>query len=613
MSLTWYKENSATAGSCSILHFSHTISISYYPLFRLLKHISAAGLLLCYLLPAMAANESTASVDVKFEGVEGVVLDNVSAAVTLNRQREQPLTESRIRFLHQRAADEIRQALKVFGYYTPEIDAKLQETNSHWQAIYRIKPGEPVTIQKIDISITGAGADTETFQKLREENPFKVGARLKHKTYSDYKNLLSRRARELGYFDARFIKHRMEVNTRTRKARIILEFNTGPRYHYGSVSFNETLFSETFLRNYVPFKEGEPYSSQGPLKLRQNLVNSDMFSSVEVTPQERLDGNQSVPVNVELQPRKPHRYTAGIGFSTNTGPRLSLGWDARYLNERGHNFSSELQLSPVLSELSGTYLMPYFRNRQADVGLRGSLKNEDTDSVESRSGQATLFQNSSRWGWHETLSTSYLVEDFNVADDRNTSKLLIPGANWWRSWSDDPVYARHGGRLSFDIKGAAEPLLSSTSFVQAKIAGKYVKALGFRNRLLARLEFGATAVSDFDDLPASLRFFAGGDNSIRGYDYQSLGPTNDAGEVTGGRYLFVGSVEYEQFVYKDWGVATFVDFGNAMNDFSEPLEVGTGVGLRWLSPVGLIKLDVAAGVTDDDTPIRLHISIGSDL
>ncbi|MDZ7735571.1 MAG: BamA/TamA family outer membrane protein [Gammaproteobacteria bacterium] len=380
-----------------------------------------------------------------------------------------------------------------------------------------------MTIEGIDITITGAGADSEEFRQLRQDSPFAKGQRLEHQVYSDYKNRLSRRARELGYFDARFMTHTLRVNPDKHRAAIILEFDTGPRYRYGPISFTETPFSDEFLRNYIPFKEGEPYSSRGPLKLREALLNSDMFSTVEVRPDETAGDELEVPVEVRLEPRKPHRYSAGVGFATDTGPRLSLGWNARYLNERGHQFSSELQVSPVTSNLSGTYLMPYFRNRPADIGLRTALKNEDTDTANSRSGQATLFQNRTRWGWNETLSASYLVEDFKIAGERerDTSKLLIPGVNWRKSWSDDPVYAQRGGRLSLDLKGAAEPLLSDTSFIQARISGKYVRALGFRNRLLARLEFGATGVTDFDDLPASLRFYAGGDNSVRGYDYQS--------------------------------------------------------------------------------------------
>lgn len=597
--ISFFLPPSRSAISLSLLRF--LLVVIYLPVYLLLAEPEAA-----------LAQDS--NVEIRIEGIEGVVHDNVAAAISLNRDsQQQKLTESRLHFLHGRAPDEIRQAMKVFGYYNPSIDASLEATDNGWLAIYQIKPGQPVTIEKINIEITGAGADTEPFRELHQAQPFVKGQRLEHQTYTNYKKRLSRRARELGYFEAGFQQSELRVNPDKHRAAIILKFTTGTRYSYGHVNFNDTTLSETYLRNYIPFSEGDPYNSQGPLELREVLVNTAIFSSVEVKPDETRGEAETVPVSVELEPRKPHRYTAGIGFATDTGPRLTLGWNARYLNKRGHRFNSELRASPVSSNLTGTYLMPYFRNRPADIGLSGSLTNEDTDTAETQSGEVTLFQSRSRWGWNETLSTTYLVENFEVAGDRETSKLLMPSASWRKTWSDDPLYAKRGGRLQFDIKGAAEPLLSDTSFVQARISGKYVRALGFRNRLLTRLELGATEVADFQQLPASLRFFAGGDNSIRGYDYQSLGPENADGEVIGGRYLIVGSVEYEQFVYKDYGIAAFVDFGNAVNDFSDPLEVGTGAGLRWLSPVGLIKLDVGVGITEPDTPIRLHISLGADL
>lgn len=573
------------------------------------RFLIASGLLLVSL--ARAADPS--QIDVRFEGISGAILDNVTTSVTLNRHQQQKLSKTRLQFLHQRAPQEIRAALKVFGYYEPRIDSELTQTENGWLAQYRIEKGEPVIIEQVQITITGPGSDLPAFRKLRTDPPFTRGNRLKHQVYSDFKSKLQRQARELGFFDARFVTHEMRVNVKRHAATIDLEFDTGPRYRYGPVSFNETPFEEAFLRNYIPFESGEPYNASGPIALRRALLDSDLFSSVDIRTGESQTTDQTVPITASLELRKPHRYTAGGGFATDTGPRLRLGWDARYLNERAHQFNTSLTLSPVISTLSSKYLMPYFRNGPADVGFSGLLKDEDTETSESRSGQASVFRSRTRWGWHETLSTTYLLEDFRIADERRTTKLLIPGASWWRSWSDDPIYARRGGRLSLEVKGAAEPLLSDTSFVQTRIQGKYIRALGFRNRILARFELGATGVADFDKLPASLRFFAGGDNSIRGYDYQSLGPENAAGEVIGGRYLIVGSIEYEQFVYKDWGVAAFVDFGNAVNDFSDPLEVGTGLGLRWLSPVGLIKVDVAAGVTDDDLPIRLHISLGSDL
>jgi translocation and assembly module TamA len=156
-------------------------------------------------------------------------------------------------------------------------------------------------------------------------------------------------------------------------------------------------------------------------------------------------------------------------------------------------------------------------------------------------------------------------------------------------------------------------LLSDITFGQVTLRGKYIRSIGEKSRIITRAAIGATEVSDFEQFPSSLRFFAGGDSSIRGYDYQSLGPEGDDGEVEGGRYLAVGSIEYENMFLGDWGGAVFTDFGNAYNSFSDPIEYSVGIGVRWRSPVGLIRVDVAKGLSDTDEGIALHIVIGPDL
>lgn len=573
----------------------------------------AASMLVFNAALATENDDEPARVSVSFAGVDDAILENIRATVTLYRQRDmERLTDSRIRMLHARAPEEIRAALRAFGYYRPEIESELDQENDVWQARYTIEQGTPVLISTIDVRLTGAGAEDELFVSAVADRPFQEGERLDHAVYENFKARLGRLARERGYFEGEFIRHVMRVDPEAGTADIELVYDTGPRYRYGQVHFEQTVFDDDFLQNYVPFERAAPYHGQGIATLRQSLVDSDLFSSVEIRTREQDTENYEVPITVSLEPRKRDRYTAGLGYGTDTGPRGRLGWHARYLNARGHSLDTTLRLSPVISSLSSTYLVPFFRNGPADIGLRTQLAQEDTDTALSRNAQISGFRTRKRWGWNETLSLTYLFESFEIADDRSTSKLMIAGANWWRSWADDPIFPQHGGRLSLDLRGTPESPLSDVSFLQMRLHGKYVRELGWRNRLLTRMELGATTVSDFDRLPASLRFFAGGDQSIRGFDFQSLGPRDSSGRVVGGRYLVVGSVEYEQFVYGNWGVAAFVDFGNAINSLSDPLEVGTGGGLRWLSPIGMVRLDVGIGVSRDDNPIQFHISVGPD-
>ncbi|MDF1529045.1 MAG: BamA/TamA family outer membrane protein, partial [Sedimenticola sp.] len=163
-----------------------------------------------------------------------------------------------------------------------------------------------------------------------------------------------------------------------------------------------------------------------------------------------------------------------------------------------------------------------------------------------------------------------------------------------------------------ELKGAEEALFSDVRFFQLQAAAKWIYPLG-AGRLLIRGDTGLTLTEDFEKLPASYRFFAGGDQSVRGYGYQALGPKNTDGTVVGGRYLLSGSVEYEYPIKDDWSAALFVDAGNAVDGWNEELKRSAGVGLRWRSPVGPIRLDLAIPEDTSEDSFRIHFSMGADL
>jgi len=157
-------------------------------------------------------------------------------------------------------------------------------------------------------------------------------------------------------------------------------------------------------------------------------------------------------------------------------------------------------------------------------------------------------------------------------------------------------------------------VVSDISFLQGDLRGKLILPL-LGGRFITRADLGGSIAADFQELPVSQRFFAGGDFSVRGYAYNSLGPTNASGEVVGGKHLIVGSAEYDHYFgqKKRFGVALFIDAGNAF-DFSQfDLFTGAGAGVRWRFPFGLLRIDGAQALDDPDHPWRLHISLGPDL
>ncbi|HET8807485.1 MAG TPA: autotransporter assembly complex family protein [Methylophaga sp.] len=583
---------------------------------RLILIQSFLSVMACLLLVSTVfADSEKAAIKVKVTGVNDNIQKSIIDGLTIHRQRNsERLSELLVGRLHQSAQAEIRQTLTVYGYYNPIISADLQQIEENqWLATYEIDVGEPVRITDLQITVTGAAQQDVVFQNLLADFPLKLNERLRHARYESAKKTILRLAAERGFFDGKLTCSKVEVNTDKNTASVCLKYESGARYRFGEIVYPDTVVSEDLLRRITPFETGDPYRADKVLELRDNLNNSGYFDEINARtlPEQRADGQ--VPVEIMVSADEKHRYSAGVGYGSDTGARVSLGWQNRYINERGHRLSANMRFSEIVNRIGADYQMPFWSENIQQVGVNADFLEEITDTSESRSYTLGSYYQRERWGWEETGSIKLLQEDFDIADDSESALLLIPGITYARTWADNSIYTRQGGRFSMSLSGASESLLSDISFAQVVLRGKYIHGLTDNSRLITRAQIGATSVSDFDQLPSSLRFFAGGDNSIRGFDYESLGPENDKDEVVGGRYLAVGSIEYENMFYGNWGGAVFTDFGNAFNDWSDTIEYSVGFGIRWRSPVGLIRVDIAQGISDEDKPIGLHIVIGPDL
>jgi translocation and assembly module TamA len=206
-----------------------------------------------------------------------------------------------------------------------------------------------------------------------------------------------------------------------------------------------------------------------------------------------------------------------------------------------------------------------------------------------------------------------LIEDFEVADQVGRSRLLMPGIDWTKIRADNEIRPQRGYKIGLELRAAADQLGSDTSFAQAIARGKWIWPVPSAGRILVRVDAGATAERSFEELPPSVRFFAGGDNSVRGYDFEALGPVDENGEVIGGSSLATASFEYEHPVRARWSIAAFVDSGNAFERSEMDLKTGAGIGTRWQSPLGPIRFDIAHPFDDETEDWRIHISLGPDL
>jgi len=555
------------------------------------------------------------SVNIKISGIDKSLEDNVRLFLSIEQQKNYVLmTPVRLRSLHKKAPQEISRALQPFGYYQPIISSELiQQSPDHWQANYIIDPGPALLIEAFNFSVNEEIKEDSEFQTLIENRTLQKDDIFNHIEYENFKASLEKLAAERGYFNARFEQHRVEINLKTYKARIDLNYNGGHRYHFGDVQIKQNILDDDFLRRYIPFKKGSPYSINQLIELQQALNDSDYFRTVEVFPGQPQVDNNEIPVSVTLKPNKPHRFSVGLGFGTDTGARAKFGWQMPRINARGHRFDTGAKVSKIGYTVSAHYRVPLLNPRTNQMIYSAGIVNEKTESSDSTIQTIGASLKRSKGDWRESISLNYQQEDYVIADTRGESTLLLPGINWSRIWGNNFIYAIDGLRFDIGLRGSSKKLISDTNFSQLQGSIKAINSINQRNRFIFRGELGSTWTQDFDQLPASVRFFAGGAQSVRGYAYQSLGPTDINGNVIGGPHLMIGTIEFEHSFNNRWGAALFYDAGNALEDFKDDLERGAGFGLRWKSPVGMVRIDLASAISRDGQPWRVHINIGPDL
>ncbi|WP_151670672.1 autotransporter assembly complex protein TamA [Nitrincola schmidtii] len=546
-------------------------------------------------------------------GVSDEIAGNVRAFLSIASLEDQSITsESRLRFLHRRAMDEIREALEPFGFYNPEIKTELNQlSDGNWQAIYTITPGPQVMLTQVNIQLLGEGKTDPFFNEIVETTPLKTGSALDHQAYNRLKNRLQSVAAERGYYRARFQRSSIFVNRDDNSAEINVTFATGQRTRISEIRFSESPISEDLLRRYPRFTEGDFLDVTQLIDLQSALIDSNYFADVEVLPLLNELEEGEIPLQISLTPRPRTLYRAGIGFGTDTGARVQLGMDRRYVNSRGHRLNTNLRLSQIRNDISGSYMIPGTDPRSDQYGIRGRYSDENSDTIESQTYSVGGIWQKQIGDWERVLTLDLEQEQFTFDDDTQNVLLLIPRAKFSKTVADDLFNTRKGHSLGFSVAATSDSLVSDISLLQLTLNGKRVDPLGDNWRLLSRFELGATYTESFEKVPASMRFYAGGDNSVRGYDFQNLGPTSAKGNVIGGQYLMVGSVEADYMFRPDWRMAAFMDAGNAFDDFSEPVKTSVGVGVRWQSPVGPIRLDLAKPI--EDSGFRIHFTLGPDL
>lgn len=506
-------------------------------------------------------------------------------------------------------------AMQAIGYYNAAYDIQKAGSKTGASLSIGVIPGQAVQISKLDLRIQNEAQLDAGYMPVIGRIPVRGNGIFTHAEYEGTKSVLIDAALDRGYFDFQFTTSDVRISKKDSTAEITLIADSGVRYKFGHVDFKSDYFSDEFLLKYLPFQAGDFYESRKLASLTQQMQNTGFFNNVKVLPLRGIAYGKEVPLEIQVERKDKNYIGLGIGYETDTEWRTKLTWSKPLVNKAGHSFDSELGLSQTDQRLSFQYRIPRTRRPLHNYwSLEYGLQNVIDDELRSFLSTLNLQRiKRTKRGWRESLFVRWERETYEISGVRDRSDLVLPGVSYSKSKSVGSPFPKRGYNTSLQFLYGSRELLSDIDFYKSVINYKWLGSFLDLNTLILSLQYGAISTNDFSRVPVSQRFFAGGDRSVRGFDFRGISPVDEEGDPVGGRYLEVFSAEYNFQFRPRWAAALFVDTGRAFDDFKAPHKVGAGFGLRWFSPVGPFRMDFAYDVSEDDPGLTFHLSLGPDL
>ncbi len=586
----------------------------------------ALGLLLCCGLLAPAGAGAAIVIDV--DGVEGDLKRNVLIFLSLERYKNRnDMDDQQVERLNDRVEREVASALKPFGYYDPVVSSELtkSERSRDWHVQISILPGTPIRLRDVSLQLNGSGASDPSLRHIVDSKTLRTGQQLNHAAYDGLKGELQRTAATLGYLDAKLLRSELLVDPVNHVADVSIEMQTGERYHFGATTIEQNAIQDSLARRYVRYQENEPFDATQLLRTQFALDDSQYFSTVEVLPGEPDRATLAVPVSIRAEPNRRSRYQFGGGYGTDTLIRGTASWENRLINRRGHSFRTEIRAANQAQSFTARYQVPIGDPALEKLSLKLTAQNEKLGDLDVNSVDLEPSITQTLGRWQRVLSGTVTRTTTRDSTTKSVARAFIPAVSFSavpQGYLGEALFTR---AFYGEVRGSHSALGSDSNFLQLRLQAERVLDVAPQWHLLLRGELGASLVSNFDDLPGSERFFAGGDRSVRGFGYNDLSPRNALGEKIGARHLLTGTVEIERDLPRNFGIAVFTDFGNAINKFGDPLAYSVGIGARWRLPVVTVGIDVAQSLTKLDTGVtasgnrfrslgpRLHLNFSPKL
>jgi translocation and assembly module TamA len=553
-----------------------------------------------------SAFASSPKLQLTISGIKGAALKNTTSRLAII-QKDIPRDAPQALIIHtlKTIPLDIDQAVKPYGYFNARVKMHYQKTSQGWRGDYQVTAGPKTRITNIDFRILGDGAHKKAFMRLIKNYTKNNGKPLNTVVYERVKNDLFNIASMHGFFMARMKTSQIRIDRTKHTAAIAIVFDTGKQYLFGQTHFSKNRLNAHFLKRYIHFKKGHAYNNNAVQTLRQNLIDSNYFHTVTVTPD--LKGRSNiVPIDIKLTPKKSREYSLGAGFGTDTGPRALLGFRWKPVNQYGHSFNLEVRAAQKNNYYVANYIIPGHDPVTDQYAISAGYSTESVPTGTANSKSLGISYTSMWRGWQQILMLRYLNERYNINTLPNTrTNMLIPSVQWSYLKSNHSINPSDGYKIDITLSGAAKQALSRNSFFQVKASIKYLHTFGTTHtRFLTRAEIGHTVINHIENLPLSLQLLAGGAQSIRGYSYNSIGP---------GRNSFVGSVEIQQRIKGDFYIGAFYDAGTVSNKLFHNILQGVGPAFIWLSPVGMMELSLAHALSNRGANWAIQFSMGPTL
>lgn len=579
----------------------------------IVSSVQRAFLVLACLL--VITSQPAAALDFELKGVKKSQLeDNIAlhlATVKLvNNTLDEPTEERIIR--------SVKTALQPFGFYNSEVELYFEKQ----QLVINVTLGEPLIVANVTREIIGEGRDDDAFRQRFNALPLKQGDVMHQPAYEKFKSEMFNYALSNGYFDFHWQATRLDLVREENEANILLIAQSGRQYEFGEIKLVGDDRAHAIIGRLKTFKAGEKYSSAKLTQFNRRLNETGYFARAIARPVVSQAEGARVPIEVTLTHLPRDIFNVGGGANSDKGPRVRARWERPWVNTRGHSLTGQIFVSKLEQAASLDYRIPLEDVNNDYASFQTSYEFEDNSTSDTKSETLSIsahrFWKDAESPWQRSVSLTFEREMFTQGiSDPQTINLLMPGYSIGYTNSDQELTISQGQQYIIAVQGGHENAGSDISLLKVTANAKIITTINDTHRIYLRAEAGAIRTDDFNQVPSSLRFFTGGDQSIRGFSYQEISPTvldEDGNTVlTGGRYLATASVEYAYPVADNWRAAVFADVGTATNDFSDGLSRGLGIGAHWLTLIGPVRFYIARGENDYESSWRFHFSLGPEL